>query len=139
MLSSWIFFLTLKVHLCPAKEQQILGPNETPTDFLNRLKEAATKYTDINPDTTEWGKHLVYLFVGQASDDIRGKLQKLKGVQDMSKLLEVAWTVFLDRDSSDKGKPCPRKKGSQEKSSKKASPPRDKDTCLLQEERALEG
>ncbi|KFO56871.1 hypothetical protein N302_01258, partial [Corvus brachyrhynchos] len=72
-------------------------PNESPTDFLNRLREAATKYTNINPDTAEGEKHLVYLFIGQASNDIRRKLQKLEGVQDMSKLLEVAWKVFRDR------------------------------------------
>ncbi|KFO54914.1 hypothetical protein N302_04196, partial [Corvus brachyrhynchos] len=75
------------------------GPNETPSDFLNRLREAAIKFTHINPDTTEGALHLAYLFMGQASNDIRRKLQKLEGVQDMNKMLEVAWRAFRDRDS----------------------------------------
>lgn len=103
--------------------------NVSPTDFLNRLREAATKYTNVDLESTEGKTHLVYLFVGQATNDRRRKLQKLEGAQDISKLLEVAWKVYQDRDPSDKGKPCPSKKGNQEKSSKKASPPMDKDRC----------
>ncbi|KAL2307570.1 hypothetical protein Nmel_000542, partial [Mimus melanotis] len=35
--------------------------------------------------------------MGQASDDIRRKLQNIEGVQDIDKLLEVALRVFCDR------------------------------------------
>ncbi|KAL2310237.1 hypothetical protein Nmel_006485 [Mimus melanotis] len=51
--------------------------DESLTDFLNRLRETAIKYTDLDLD----GKaHLVLFFMGQASNAIRRKLQKIEGV-----------------------------------------------------------
>ena len=44
---------------------------QSPTDFLNRLKEAARKYTTIDPESEGGKNHLAPLFVGQSLDDIR--------------------------------------------------------------------
>ncbi|KAL2294520.1 hypothetical protein Nmel_008252 [Mimus melanotis] len=63
---------------------------ETPTDFFNRLREAAIQYTDLDLKSSDGKAHLVLLFMGQASDDIRRKLQKIEGVRDIDKMLEVS-------------------------------------------------
>lgn len=52
--------------------------DESPSDFLNRLGEAAVKYTTLDPDSANWEAHLTLLFMGQATNDIRRKLQKLR-------------------------------------------------------------
>ncbi|KAK4814845.1 hypothetical protein QYF61_027819 [Mycteria americana] len=48
---------------------------ESPTDFLNRLKERMQKY----PTSQEAKSQLIFLFWGQLVDDIRRKLQKVQG------------------------------------------------------------
>ncbi|KAF4804352.1 hypothetical protein TURU_008617 [Turdus rufiventris] len=53
--------------------------NESPTDFLKRLKDAAQKYTTLDLES------------GQCTDDIRIKLQKAEQREDLSKLLDIAW------------------------------------------------
>lgn len=68
--------------------------NESPTDFLKRLKEAARKYTTLDLESAERTAHLVYLFIGQSTDDIRIKLQKGEQREDRSKLLDIAWKVY---------------------------------------------
>ena len=72
---------------------------ESPTQFLSRLKEAARKYTNLDPESEEGKGQLAPLFIGQSSDDIKRKLQKLQGAdsQDWGKLLEVAWVVYRSR------------------------------------------
>ncbi|XP_027528820.1 uncharacterized protein LOC113962235 [Neopelma chrysocephalum] len=50
--------------------------NESPTDFLNRLKEVIRKYTDIDTESGLGKKHLVYLFIDQSADDIRKKRRR---------------------------------------------------------------
>lgn len=104
------------------------NPNETPTEFLNRLKEAAQKYTTLDPDSPEQQIHLAYLFIDQSANNIKKKLQKIDGPPDISKLLNVAWKVYQNRDSADKDKhhkPHHKKKYDKRKSSdtSKRSPP----------------
>lgn len=64
--------------------------NESPTDVLNRLKEAAQKYTTMDLKSAEGKARLVYLFIGQSTDDIRIKLQKAEQREDLGKLLDMA-------------------------------------------------
>ncbi|KFO60129.1 hypothetical protein N302_10000, partial [Corvus brachyrhynchos] len=71
--------------------------DETPTDFLNRLKEAAQKYTTLDLESVEGKAHLVYLFIGQSADDIRIKLQKEEQREDQGKFLDMAWKVYRNR------------------------------------------
>lgn len=47
---------------------------ESPTQFLSRLKEAAKKYTNLDPESEEGKAQLAPLFIGQSSDDIKRKL-----------------------------------------------------------------
>uniref|UniRef100_A0A8B9Z6Y2 Core shell protein Gag P30 domain-containing protein n=1 Tax=Buteo japonicus TaxID=224669 RepID=A0A8B9Z6Y2_9AVES len=63
---------------------------ESPTDFVNKLKDATRKYTTIDPDSEEGRNQLAPPFIGQSSDDIRRKLQNLQGqdARDLGKLLE---------------------------------------------------
>ncbi|KFO63483.1 hypothetical protein N302_01490, partial [Corvus brachyrhynchos] len=74
---------------------------ESPTEFLNRLKETARKYTNLDPETEEGKTQLAPIFVGQSSDDIRRKLQQAQGQDqyDLGKLLDVAWGVYQNRES----------------------------------------
>ncbi|KAL2294766.1 hypothetical protein Nmel_008514, partial [Mimus melanotis] len=73
---------------------------ESPTAFLERLKEAARKYTDLQVDMEQAKIQLVLIFLGQSQDDIRKKLQKLEGgdLRNLDKLLEVAWKVYNNRE-----------------------------------------
>ncbi|KAF1616215.1 UNVERIFIED_CONTAM: hypothetical protein FQV16_0011305, partial [Eudyptes robustus] len=51
------------------------------------------KYTTIDPASEEGKLQLVSLFLGQSSEDIRRKLQKIKepDIRDLEKLIEEAW------------------------------------------------
>ncbi|PKU29953.1 hypothetical protein llap_19743 [Limosa lapponica baueri] len=73
---------------------------ESPTEFLNKIKEAARKYMTIDPDSEEGRNQLAPLFIGQSSDDIRRKLQKLQGndARELGKLLDVAWAAYRSRE-----------------------------------------
>lgn len=63
--------------------------DESPTDFLSRLRETAIKYTDLDPESADGKVYLVLLFMAEATNDIR-KLQKIEGVRNIDKLVEVA-------------------------------------------------
>lgn len=52
---------------------------ESPTEFMNCLKDTAWKYANIDPETEEGKNCLAPIFIGQSSDDIRKKLQKIQG------------------------------------------------------------
>ncbi|TRZ14577.1 hypothetical protein HGM15179_012533 [Zosterops borbonicus] len=73
---------------------------ESPTAFLERLKEAARKYTDLQIDSEQARVQLTFIFLGQSQEDIRKKLQKLEGeeLRSLDKLLEVAWKVYNNQD-----------------------------------------
>lgn len=51
--------------------------SENPTGFLDQLKEAVTKYTNVDPDSPEGELMLKDRFITQSATDIRRKLQKL--------------------------------------------------------------
>ena len=69
--------------------------NESPSAFLERLKEAARKYTDLRVETEAAQIQLALIFMGQSAPDIRKKLHKLEGEdsRNLSKMLEAAWNV----------------------------------------------
>lgn len=74
---------------------------ESSSEFLNCLKGMAQKYTNIDPESEEGKTQLAPIFVGQASDDIRRKLQQAQGQDeyDLGKLLDVAWGAFQNREN----------------------------------------
>lgn len=77
---------------------------ETPTEFLDKLRSAMRKYTTLDPASDTGRQQLVSLFLGQSSEDIRRKLQKLKepDIRDLEKLLEEAWRIYRNREEQSK-------------------------------------
>ncbi|KFQ69666.1 hypothetical protein N335_13413, partial [Phaethon lepturus] len=75
-------------------------PNEFLSTFMAHLKVTARKYTNLNPEKPEEAVQLASIFMGQLAPDIRKKLRKLEGAdsRDLEKMLEVAWTVFKNRE-----------------------------------------
>uniref|UniRef100_A0A8B9NBF7 Core shell protein Gag P30 domain-containing protein n=1 Tax=Accipiter nisus TaxID=211598 RepID=A0A8B9NBF7_9AVES len=78
--------------------------NESPSAFLERLKEAARKYTDLRVDTEAAQIQLALIFMGQSAPDIRKKLQKLEGEdsRSLNKMLEAAWKVYNNREKEER-------------------------------------
>lgn len=91
---------------------------------------------------------MIYLFIGQSSDNIRKKLQKIGEKEDIGKLLDMAWMVYQNKEPKDSntedrndchncnGCKCQHsKKVSQEKASKVprkgTSLPLDKNQCAF--------
>ena len=74
--------------------------NEAPSEFYERLCEAYSLYTPIEPEAT--GSQIVInlAFISQACPYIKRKLQKTEGVLSMpsSQLIETADKVFQNRD-----------------------------------------
>ncbi|XP_051034679.1 uncharacterized protein LOC127217714, partial [Phodopus roborovskii] len=60
------------------------GLKETPTAFLERLKEAYHMYTPFDPDSNEQRGNVSMAFIWQSAPDIRTKLQRLDNLQDYS-------------------------------------------------------
>ncbi|XP_063280170.1 uncharacterized protein LOC134564854 isoform X1 [Prinia subflava] len=61
---------------------------------------AERKYTDLQVDSEQRRTQLAFIFLSQAQEDIRKKLQKLEReeLRNLDKLLEVAWKVYNNRD-----------------------------------------
>ncbi|XP_037228277.1 uncharacterized protein LOC119140782 [Falco rusticolus] len=78
--------------------------NESPSAFLERLKEAARKYTDLRVETEAAQIQLALIFMGQSAPDIRKKLQKLEGEnsRSLNAMLEVAWRVYNNREKEER-------------------------------------
>ena len=53
-------------------------PNENPIDFLERLKEALQKFTNLDLDSYKGRVILKDKFLSQCASDIRFKLQQLQ-------------------------------------------------------------
>ena len=78
--------------------------NESPSAFLERLKEAARKYTDLRVETEAAQMQLALIFMRQSAPDIRKKLQKLQGEnsRSLNTMLEVAWRVYNNREREER-------------------------------------
>ncbi|XP_016156731.1 PREDICTED: uncharacterized protein LOC107603883 [Ficedula albicollis] len=76
------------------------GPSQTPTEFLDQLREAMRLHTTLDPQSDEGTPYLVNLFVGQSTGDIRRELQKIRSPAswDLETLLDEAWRVFSSRE-----------------------------------------
>ncbi|XP_015716576.1 natural cytotoxicity triggering receptor 3 ligand 1 [Coturnix japonica] len=79
------------------------GPQETPSEFLERLRNVMRKHTSLDPRSEEGIQQLVSLFTGQSAGDVRRKLQKLRAPAswNLESLLEEAWRVFSNREEVD--------------------------------------
>lgn len=85
--------------------QTIQGPEETPTAFLKRLKEAYRRYTPFDPEDPGQRGNVSMAFIWQSASDIRNKLQRLDNLQDytLTDLLKEA-EKFLIRERLQKKK-----------------------------------
>ena len=82
----------LLVGLCPvsAITQE---PNENPIAFLERLKEALQKFTNLDLDSYEGQVILKDKFLSQCASDIRIKLQQLQQQDPAASLDEMVQTA----------------------------------------------
>ena len=89
-------------------------PNENPIAFLERLKEALQKFTNLDLDSYEGQVILKDKFLSQRASEIRIKLQQLQQ-QDptafLDEMVQTASHTFYNREQE---KPRP-KKGRKEK------------------------
>lgn len=76
------------------------GPSESPSEFLDRLRDVMRRKTPLDPESEVGIQQLVSLFLGQSAGDIRRKLQKLRTTEsrNLEVLLEEAWRTFSNRE-----------------------------------------
>ncbi|KFQ56197.1 hypothetical protein N334_05857, partial [Pelecanus crispus] len=76
------------------------GPSESPSEFLDRLRDVMRRSTPLDPGSEVGIQQLVSLVLGQSTGDIRRKLQKLRPTEsrNLEVLLDEAWRVFSNRE-----------------------------------------
>ena len=82
----------LVVGLCPVSTVT-QEPNENPTAFLESLKEALQKFTNLDLDSYEGQVILKDKFLSQCTSDIRIKLQQLQQHGPSASLDEMVQTA----------------------------------------------
>ena len=92
---------------CPtnlAKVREVSqGATEAPAVYLERLMEAFRRYTPFDPTSEEHSASVALAFIGQSAPDIRKKLQRLEGLQDLSlkDLVKEAEKVYHKRETEE--------------------------------------
>lgn len=87
-----------------AQVKQVLQQaEETPTAFLERLKEAYRMYTPYNSEDPGQATGLAMAFIWQSAPDIHNKLQRLDNLQryTVPDLLKEAEKIFNNRESQE--------------------------------------
>ncbi|XP_073079445.1 uncharacterized protein [Manis javanica] len=79
------------------------GATEAPAVYLERLMEAFRRYTPFDPTSEEHSASVALAFIGQSAPDIRKKLQRLEGLQDLSlrDLVKEAEKVYHKRETEE--------------------------------------
>ena len=90
----------LLVGLCPvsAITQE---PNENPIAFLERLKEALQKFTNLDLDSYEGQVILKDKFLFQCASDITIKLQQLQYQEpaaSLDEIVQIVTSIFYNRE-----------------------------------------
>ena len=82
-------------------KQVIQGADESPTAFLERLKEAYRRYTRYDPEDPGQATSVSMSFIWQSASDIRNKLQRLENLQGytLQDLLKEAEKIFNKRET----------------------------------------
>ena len=86
-----------------SKTSDILqGPDESPSQFYERLCEAFCLYTPFYQEAAENQQMVNAAFISQSQGDIQHQLQKLEDFAGMnvSQLLEIASKEFVFRDQA---------------------------------------
>ena len=79
-------------------------PNENPIDFLERLKEALQKFTNLDLDTYEGRVILKDKFLSQCVSYIRIKLQQLQQqdpAASLDEMVQTATNTFYNREQKE--------------------------------------
>ena len=86
------------------KKLTVKPVDENPEVFQRRLVEAFTKYTNVDPSSSEGRVLLAMHFIAQSAPDIRHKIQKATaGPQTpMNDLIQLAHLVFNNQDMAEK-------------------------------------
>ncbi|XP_054565836.1 formin-1-like [Eptesicus fuscus] len=87
-----------------AKVREVVqGPTESPAVFLERLMEAYRRFTPFDPQSEDQRASVAMAFIGQSATDIRRKLQRLEGLQDLTlrDLVKEADKVFHKRETEE--------------------------------------
>lgn len=76
------------------------GSSESPSEFLDRLRDVMRHNTPQDPWSEVGTQQLVSLFLEQSTGDIKLKLQKLHPPEsrNLEVLLDEAWRVFSNRE-----------------------------------------
>ncbi|XP_077008679.1 indoleamine 2,3-dioxygenase 2 isoform X1 [Tamandua tetradactyla] len=84
-----------------AKVREVIqGADESPSVFLEKLMEAYRRYTPFDPQSEDQRASVAMAFIGQSAPDIRRKLQRLEGLQDLAlrDLVKEAEKMFYKRE-----------------------------------------
>ena len=79
-------------------------PNENPIAFLERLKEALQKFTNLDLDSYEGRVILKDKFLSQCASDIRIKLQQLQQqdpAASLDEMVQTATNTFYNREQEE--------------------------------------
>ncbi|MCG3306413.1 hypothetical protein JGX31_14970 [Listeria monocytogenes] len=82
-------------------------PNENPIAFLERLKEALQKFTNLDLDSYEGQVILKDKFLSQCASDIRIKLQQLQQqdpAASLDEMVQTATNTFYNREQEKEAK-----------------------------------
>ena len=82
-------------------------PNENPIAFLERLKEALKKFTNLDLDSYEGHVILKDKFLSQCASDIRIKLQWLQQqdpAASLDEMIQAATNIFYNREQEKEAK-----------------------------------
>jgi hypothetical protein len=84
-------------------KQIIQGPEESPSAFLERLKEAYRMYTPYDPEDPGQATNISMSFIWQSAPDIRKKLERLDNLRESSlqDLLKEAERIFNKRETQE--------------------------------------
>ncbi|RMC03959.1 hypothetical protein DUI87_19296 [Hirundo rustica rustica] len=76
------------------------GKDETPTEWLDRLRKSLQIYSGTDPDSPVGEVLLKTQFVAKSWEDIRKKLEKIEGWQEngLQELLREAQKIYMRRD-----------------------------------------
>lgn len=84
-------------------KQVVQEAAETPSAFLERLKEAYRMYTPYDPDDPGQMTNVSMSFIWQAAPDIRAKLQRIENLQGytLQDLLKEAERIYNKRETQE--------------------------------------
>ena len=83
-------------------------PNENPTAFLEKLKEALQKFINMDLDSYKGQVILKNKFLSQCTSDIRIKLQQLQQqdpAASLDEMVQTATNTFYNREQEREAKP----------------------------------